>query len=157
MEPRRAPALLIVPPPVLYAVTFLAGMGLSRLELWDPAWMRTPGARWTGWAILILGVLVNLFSAGRFAIRGTTLNPAGQPHELITSGAHAWSRNPIYVGLTLIYLGAALVLGQVWTLLLVVLPWAAMNWVVVPFEEARLRQTFGQAYVDYCRRVRRWI
>jgi protein-S-isoprenylcysteine O-methyltransferase Ste14 len=32
-----------------------------------------------------------------------------------------------------------------------------MNWVVIPFEEARLRETFGQDYVDYCRRVRRWV
>jgi len=96
-------------------------------------------------------------SVGLFAFRRTTLNPAGQPAKLITSGAYRWSRNPIYVGLTLIYVGAALVLGQVWTLLLLAPPWTAMNWVVIPFEEARLRVAFGQPYVDYCRQVRRWI
>jgi len=57
----------------------------------------------------------------------------------------------------MIYLGAALALGKLWPLVLVVLPWATTNWIVIPFEEARLRNTFGQAYVDYCRRVRRWV
>jgi protein-S-isoprenylcysteine O-methyltransferase Ste14 len=32
-----------------------------------------------------------------------------------------------------------------------------VNWIVIPFEEARLRDTFGQIYVEYCRRVRRWL
>ncbi len=63
----------------------------------------------------------------------------------------------MYVALTSIYAGAALVLGQVETLILVALPWALVNWIVIPFEEARLRETFGQTYVDYCRRVRRWL
>ena len=90
-------------------------------------------------------------------VRRTTLNPAGQPAHLVVTGAHAWSRNPMYLALTLIYVGLAPALGEAWPLILVVLPWAAMNWVVIPFEEARLRETFAQTYVDYCRRVRRWI
>lgn len=155
MEPRRAPPLAIVPPPVLYAAVFLAGMGLSRA--WNPSWMGSPSVHRVGWAILIVGLLLNVSSAGLFVFRRTTLNPTGQPAQLVTSGAHAWSRNPMYVGLTLVYVGAALALGQILSLALVVLPWATMNWMVIPFEEARLRITFGQAYDDYCRRVRRWL
>jgi protein-S-isoprenylcysteine O-methyltransferase Ste14 len=63
----------------------------------------------------------------------------------------------MYVGLTSIYTGAALALGQAETLILVALPWTVVNWIVIPFEEARLRDTFGQIYVEYCRRVRRWL
>jgi len=63
----------------------------------------------------------------------------------------------MYVGVTLVYLGAALALGQVLTFALIVLPWAAVNLIVIPFEEARLRITFGKDYDDYCRRVRRWL
>ncbi len=63
----------------------------------------------------------------------------------------------MYLSLTVVYVGFALALGRAWPLILVVLPWASMNWVVIPFEEARLRETFGQDYADYCRRVRRWI
>ena len=63
----------------------------------------------------------------------------------------------MYVSLTVIYAGAALALGQVWSLILLPLPWAAANFIVIPFEEAGLRETFGQPYLDYCRRVRRWL
>jgi protein-S-isoprenylcysteine O-methyltransferase Ste14 len=103
------------------------------------------------------GFVLSIAAAGRFVTRRTTLNPAGQPAHLVVGGAHAWSRNPMYLALTIIYLGVALALGEAWPLILVVLPWAAMNWVVIPFEEARLSATFAQGYADYCRRVRRWI
>ena len=56
-----------------------------------------------------------------------------------------------------VYIGLALALGRAWPLILVPVPWACMNWGVIPFEEGRLTETFGEAYVDYCRRVRRWI
>jgi protein-S-isoprenylcysteine O-methyltransferase Ste14 len=63
----------------------------------------------------------------------------------------------MYLSLTVVYVGVALALGRAWPLVLVVLPLASMNCAVIPFEEARLRETFGEDYVDYCRRVRRWI
>src|SRR5271157_29183 len=113
MEQLRAPALAILPPPVLYAVAFLAGWGLTRLSGWDPDWIRAPGVRWIGVAITIFGLALSLSSAGLFVLRRTTLNPVGQPALFVASGAYAWTRNPMYVGVTLVYLGAALVLGQV--------------------------------------------
>jgi protein-S-isoprenylcysteine O-methyltransferase Ste14 len=156
MPLRRAPILAIIPPPVQYALTFLAGLGLDWLMPWRPAWM-IGGVRWAGLALAAAGFVLALAAAGRFVARRTTLNPAGQPAHLVVSGAHAWSRNPMYVALTIICVGLALGLGSAWPLILVVLPWAAMNWVVIPFEEARLSETFAQDYADYCRRVRRWI
>lgn len=48
---------------------------------------------------------------GLFVLRRTTLNPVGQPALFVASGAYAWTRNPMYVGVTLVYLGAALALG----------------------------------------------
>jgi protein-S-isoprenylcysteine O-methyltransferase Ste14 len=117
----------------------------------------TKGVHWAGAALAFTGLIVAPASAGRFVLRRTTLNPVGQPAHLVVGGAHAWSRNPMYLSLTIIYAGVALALGKVWPLVPMVLPWAAMNWVVIPFEEARLREAFGQAYVDYCSRVRRWL
>jgi protein-S-isoprenylcysteine O-methyltransferase Ste14 len=157
MEPRRAPLLAVIPPPVAFAATFLAGWGLSRFDRWTLAWIEAPGVRAVGVALAIVGLASAASAMGLFASRLTTFIPTGQPSKLVASGAYAWTRNPMYVGLTCIYAGAALALGQVWTLALVVLPWAAANWVVIPFEEARLRETFGQDYVDYCLRVRRWL
>jgi protein-S-isoprenylcysteine O-methyltransferase Ste14 len=157
MKSRHAPILAIIPPPALYAVTFLAGVGFDRLMPWRPVWLTMESVHWAGAALAFAGLILAPASAGRFLLRRTTLNPIGQPAHLVVGGAHAWSRNPMYLGLTIIYEGVALALGKAWPLVLVVLPWAAMNWVVIPFEEARLREAFGLAYVDYCSRVRRWL
>ena len=157
MTPRRAPILAMITPPAQYALTFLAGLGLGRLMPWEPAWMTIAGVHWAGWALTVAGFLLALAAAGRFVVRRTTLNPAGQPAHLIVKGAHAWSRNPMYLSLTIINAGIALAMGKAWSLVFVVLPWAAMNWIVIPFEEARLRKAFGHDYADYCRTVRRWL
>ncbi len=157
MEQHRAPILAIIPPPVQFVLTFLAGLAVNRLLPWQPGWTEMEGARWIGWALAAGGVALSFFAAGRFVFRHTTLNPAGRPAHLVVDGAHAWSRNPMYVALTAIYAGVALGLGEVWPLVVVILPCASMNWVVIPFEEARLRQIYGQEYAEYCQRVRRWI
>jgi protein-S-isoprenylcysteine O-methyltransferase Ste14 len=157
MEPRHSLILTMIPPPAQYAVTFLAGVGLDQLMPWRPAWMTMEGVHWAGAALAIAGLIVAPASAACFVLRRTTLNPAGQPAHLIVKGAHAWSRNPMYLSLTIICAGIALALGKAWPFVLVVLPWAAMNWVVIPFEESRLRKAFGQDYTDYCQAVRRWF
>ena len=157
MADAHVPILAKIPPPAQFALVFLAGVGLDWLMPWRPAWMATSSAYWAGLALVVAGCLLAVAAAGRFVVRGTTLQPTGQPARLVVSGAHAWSRNPMYLSLTVVYVGLALALGRAWPLALAVLPWASMNWAVIPFEEARLRQTFGQDYVDYCRRVRRWV
>jgi protein-S-isoprenylcysteine O-methyltransferase Ste14 len=157
MAQRNAPILAIIPPPVQFAVVFLAGFGLDWLMPWRPAWMAIGAMRWVGLALVVAGCALAAAAAGRFVLRRTTLNPIGEPSRLVASGAHAWSRNPMYLALTVVYIGLALAIGRAWPLILVVLPWASMNWAVIPFEEARLSATFGQDFADYCRRVRRWI
>lgn len=157
MASPRAPLLAKIPPPAQFALTFLVGVGLDRLMPWRPAWMTTQMAHWAGFALAVAGCSLAAAAAGRFVLRRTTLHPTGEPAHLVVTGAHAWSRNPMYLSLTVIYVGFALALGRAWPLILVLIPWASMNWGVIPFEEARLRRTFGEDYAGYCRRVRRWI
>ena len=157
MTSRNAPILAIIPPPVQFAIVFLVGIGLDWLVPWRPAWMTIGAMRWAGLTLTVAGCALAAAAAGRFVLRRTTLDPTGQPSRLVASGAHAWSRNPMYLSLTVVTIGLALALGRAWPLILVVLPWASMNWAVIPFEEARLSATFGHDYADYCRRVRRWI
>jgi protein-S-isoprenylcysteine O-methyltransferase Ste14 len=63
----------------------------------------------------------------------------------------------MYVSLTLMYLGEAGLLAQVWPLPLLLLVLVYLNWILIPFEEARLWQAFGNAYKEYCAQVRRWL
>ena len=157
MDLRRAPVLAIVPPPVLYVAVFLVGLGVERLAPFDANRIAHPIEHGLGWAILVAGVLTAASGAGLFALRGTTVIPIGRPSKFVAAGPYRFTRNPMYLGLTVIYAGAALALGKLWPLALLPLPWAAMNWIVIPFEEARLSEAFGGAYADYCGQVRRWI
>ena len=115
------------------------------------------GVRWAGSALADAGFVLALAAAGRFVVQRTTLNPAGQPAHLVVGGAHTWSRNPMYVALNrrLRRFGARA--RRAWR---VDLGRAALGRHELgrdPLEEARLRETFAQDYLDYCRRVRRWI
>ncbi len=83
MDGRRAPLFAIIPPPVVYAATFLVGWGVSRLLVWSPAWIETPAARWAGLALLILGLALAAVAAGLFASRRTTFNPADIRRRLL--------------------------------------------------------------------------
>jgi len=74
---------------------------------------------------------------------------------LITSGPYRFTRNPMYLGLALTYVGEAGALLQAWPLLTLVAVLAYVNWWVVPIEEERL-EAFRE-YGDYCSRVRRWL
>jgi protein-S-isoprenylcysteine O-methyltransferase Ste14 len=76
---------------------------------------------------------------------------------LITTGAYRMSRNPMYTGLAIAYLGGALLIGSWWPVLLWPVVIAAITALVIRPEERYLGERFGPAYADYCARVRRWL
>jgi protein-S-isoprenylcysteine O-methyltransferase Ste14 len=63
----------------------------------------------------------------------------------------------MYVGLTFAYIGEAGLMKQVWPLALLPLVLAYVNWTVIPLEESKLREVFGDEYEQYRLRVRRWV
>jgi len=67
------------------------------------------------------------------------------------------SPNPMYVGLLVAYVGEALILRQIWPLLLLPLVVAYVNWVVIPVEEGKLTEVFGDEYRGYQAKTRRWL
>lgn len=77
--------------------------------------------------------------------------------SLVEEGPYRWSRNPQYVAFNAIYVGAALLANTVWPLVLLPVVVGTILIAVISREERYLRSTFGPAYDDYCRRVKRWI
>ncbi len=75
----------------------------------------------------------------------------------MTGGAYRLSRNPMYTGLAVTYLGLALLFGSWWPLILWPLVIVAVRQLVIRPEERYLTQRFGQTYTDYQSRVRRWL
>jgi protein-S-isoprenylcysteine O-methyltransferase Ste14 len=79
------------------------------------------------------------------------------PSYLLERGPYAFTRNPMYVGEVLLWLGQALLYGRVAVLGVGLLLFSAMHWQVIPREERALEERFGEPYRAYLRRVPRWL
>lgn len=113
------------------------------------------------WAALLLiaaGVAVYLRCAWDFAVTGLgTPAPIDPPRKLVIHGLYLRSRNPMYVGILSILLGEAAYFQSSRHLLYAAVIFAMFQSFIVFYEEPHLRQTFGEAYIRYCRAVPRWV
>lgn len=147
-----------VPAPLYFTACFGIGAGLQHL-----LGLPLPPAGWSG-ALQVVGtVLANasllLVLAGLvlFARERTTVLPGKNASRLVTSGPFRISRNPMYLSLVLAHAGLALMLGLPWALAGLPVAVLVAHRVQIPFEEAHMKRLFGQQYLDYTRRVRRWL
>lgn len=150
--------MMHIPPPLWFGAAFFGGWGLAFVV---PLTIHSPTiilvSRAIGFGLLVCAGLIGLSCFGLFLLARTTVIPFGNASKLVTRGPYRFSRNPMYLSLVLAYLGGAGFIVQPWPLILLPLPLAAVNWIVIPFEEKRLREAFGSAYETYCETVRRWI
>ncbi|MEM7627504.1 MAG: isoprenylcysteine carboxylmethyltransferase family protein [Planctomycetota bacterium] len=141
--------------PVLLSAAF-AAMHVLDKHLPGTLLFHMPG-KMVGWGPMLAGGAFCLAGAARFLRRGNNLLPKPDGRTLVTDGVFRISRNPMYLGMTLILVGLAVVAGSatVW----LVPP--AFAWLIdrqlIRREEAMLVHQFGPAYDDYRRRVRRWV
>jgi protein-S-isoprenylcysteine O-methyltransferase Ste14 len=109
-------------------------------------------------AIMVIGGL----SLGMPAFRGmlkakTSPNPHRPTNTLVFEGTYRITRNPMYLSMLMIYAGISTFLQNPWFILfLPILAWLFTSWVIIP-EEKYLEQKFGQEYLSFKSRVRRWI
>lgn len=129
----------------------LEGSGIVRPETFGPAQVG-------GFLIGSLGFALALWCVLTFAIigRGTPV-PFDPPRRLVVRGPYRFSRNPMLIGVTLTLLGAALIYSSLAILGYAVILFLVVTAMIFGYEEPHLKETFGEEYEDYCRRVRRWI
>ena len=149
---------VIARPPLLFLAALLLGFVSDRLL---PLPLPVPRIDLVHWIIagsLIL-ICLALAAAGirNFSRAGTPV-PTNEPtRALVTTGIHGWTRNPIYLGMFLVYGGIGVAARSPW-ILIFTLPLAiTIRYGVVAREEAYLERRFGEAYRDYKARVRRWL
>jgi protein-S-isoprenylcysteine O-methyltransferase Ste14 len=142
-------------PPAVYAVPFAATTLLHRVVPWTMP--EVPGRRAAGVALVVAGQAVAAAGALTFRNHSTTIIPNQPVTTMVTSGVYAYTRNPMYVGMTSMYLGASLIVGSWWSPLVLPAVVAFVDRNVIRREEAYLRQRFGEAYEEFCRHTRRWI
>jgi protein-S-isoprenylcysteine O-methyltransferase Ste14 len=92
-----------------------------------------------------------------FRSRSTPIRPRDQPIKLVTAGAFQFSRNPMYLGIGAMLFGLALAIGSLPMLVAPIGFLVLMDRVFIPYEEQRLRKTFGSVYEEYQNDVRRWL
>ena len=149
---------VITRPPFLYLACLILGLVLDRMMPLPLTFPQTALVRWSaGGGLILLGVAI--FAGGvRNFFRAATPVPSNQPvRALVTTGIHGRSRNPIYVGMFLLYAGIGLVARSPWVLILTLPLAITLRYGVVAREEAYLERRFGDAYRDYKARVRRWL
>ena len=110
-----------------------------------------------GRGLILIGVAIVAAGVRNFS-RAATPVPSNQPvRALVTTGIHGWSRNPIYVGMSLLYAGIGIAARSPWVLILALPLLIILRYGVVAREETYLERRFGDAYRDYKARVRRWL
>ena len=150
-----APAFRVWPPFALGA-PWLVGYTLTA-ALGDPVPLDAAWARWLGWLLVLAFALWNGWALWVMGSRRTALLPGGATRLVLDSGPFGLSRNPLYVGLTALYVGVSLLVPSFWALVLAPVGFALLWWGAVRPEERYLSARFGAEYDDYRQRVRRWL
>ena len=145
----------MVPPPLIYAVAFLAGLGLHAVT--DDSIPGRPATAWLGAVPLAIGLALGAGAIRMFVKTRTTIVPHHRVSALVTSGPYRFSRNPMYASLALLCLGGALIAGTWWPLVTLIPALAIVRSMVIAPEERYLKEAFGEQYAAYSERVRRWL
>jgi protein-S-isoprenylcysteine O-methyltransferase Ste14 len=149
---------VVARPPFLFLGALVLGLVWDRLL---PLPFPVPGTdlvhRIVGGALILIGLA--LFAAGirNFSRAGTPVQGYKPTRALVTTGIYRWTRNPIYLGMFLVYGGIGLAAQSLWILLITVPLAITLRYGVVAREEAYLERRFGDDYRSYRDRVRRWL
>jgi len=143
------------PPPMIHLIAILAGTGIAEFYPLVFPWQVTLAALGTG--LLIVSLLIAESAFREFKHRNNPVPPNKPVNQLMEGGPFRWSRNPLYLALSLLQAGIGLISGNGWMLILLVPAVALVSYYVIAREEAYLARRFGQSYLDYQSRVRRWL
>ena len=148
--------MLKLPPPVW---TFLA-LIIAGAVSWSYAWrtLLDLRIRWLGIVLVALGLAFAFWAALLFRREGTQLNPTSETNKrLVVRGPFRFTRNPMYLGLLLLTLGIAFLVGSLPMFAVPFVVFAIANWAHIPFEEAKMHRQFVAEFDNYINQVRRWI
>jgi protein-S-isoprenylcysteine O-methyltransferase Ste14 len=149
--------LMHVPVPWVFVLTYLVGVAFEFVRPWTVSPTAARMGVTTGGVLFAVGAVIAGWCLIIFHQARTTTAPGESSVKLVTRGPYRFTRNPMYVGLSLAYVGEAALLKQIWPVLLLPLTVAYLNWTVIPVEEAKLQEVFKDQYKEYRVSVRRWV
>jgi protein-S-isoprenylcysteine O-methyltransferase Ste14 len=145
------------PPPLIYAVIFLAAVFIQRKISIDDHFFKSRMAPVIGILFILVALYFSVRSMNQFIQTKNTIIPNKPAESLQTTGVYHSTRNPMYLSLMLVYLGLSCLVGNWWNVILLPLLLLIIQEYIIKKEEKYLFRRFGQEYTDYCRQVRRWL
>ena len=144
----------LMPPMIFYGFILLAII----LNLFLPIKkMIVQPYNYLGIVLILVGLLIDVLAWMLFRRRKTTLNPYKRPLKLVNSGLFKISRNPMYLGMDLVLWGLLIFFGSLITFIFPILFIILIEKLFIRFEEKNLEKMFGKKYLNYKKKVRRWI
>jgi protein-S-isoprenylcysteine O-methyltransferase Ste14 len=146
----------IVRPPIAWALAFLAGLAMDWIYRmpWIPAaWPSI----WIGAVVFAAAFALAVWAIVTIRRAGTAVETRKPTTRIIEHGPYGFTRNPIYLGMFLGLIGLATGFDSLWILIALIPFYFVIRYGVVAREEAYLERKFGQVYLDYKSRVRRWL
>jgi protein-S-isoprenylcysteine O-methyltransferase Ste14 len=146
----------MIHPPIAWALAFVAGLGIDWLYplQFVPASVSGP---WVGGAIFAIGFALAIWAIITIRKAGTRLEINKPTTTIVANGPYRFTRNPIYIGMFLGQIGLAIGFDSLWILAALVLFYLVIRYGVIAREEAYLERKFGNVYLGYKSRVRRWL
>lgn len=142
--------------PPVYFLAILVAMVVAHFVFPIERYWGTPSSL-IGLVPLVLGIGLNVLADRLFARHGTTVKPFEESAALVTAFPFSMTRNPMYLGITLMLLGVAMLLGTVTPLLLATVFPICMDVIFIREEESMLASRFGPEWERYRSQVRRWL
>ena len=146
---------VVAPPPVIYLGALVFGLLLNRR--FPIAFLPCKIARSLGWPLLSGGVLLMGWFEWAMRHAGTPANPYKPVSHIATEGPFRYTRNPAYLAMAMIYTGIASLANALGAILLLPVALLVIQRGVIEREERYLERKFGEEYLRYKGRVRRWI
>lgn len=151
-------AEVAIKPPFLFLGALVLGCVLTLFLPIGPGLASLNGVGLiVGFVFLAIGFALAVSSVRAFNRAGTNIVPGQPATALVTAGPYRATRNPIYVGMVLVYFGLSIVLTSIWVLVLLIPVLMILQRGVVLAEETYLERKFGDAYRRYTTRVPRWL
>lgn len=145
------------PPPLLYLAVFLVTIVIQRFIPLDNSFFGSTTAMVGSFLFVAAGFAFMLPAVLKFLQTKNTLIPVKPATSLQATGVYAVSRNPMYLGLLLIYIGVTFWIGNWWTFIFVPFLIVLINKLIIEKEERYLERAFGAPFTKYKKKVRRWI
>ena len=142
-------------PPVIFGIAWIVGFALEQIAptgAYLPGWTLTVGR-----VVAAAGIALDLWAMATMTSAGTNIMPNHGAAHLVTSGPFAFTRNPIYLGNTVVTLGIGLGLGALWFLPLAFAAAFFVERLAIRREEAHLAARFGAEWSAYAAKTPRWL